>query len=93
MTTSIAAAINALTGGTDYSKGATGWDGPDIKTNPHLAGLNNTNASLDIFNLGNHPLAKPQNNSQYVRQVTAAYNRTIFEKIYPDFISGGGRAY
>lgn len=58
MKTSNAAAVNALTGGTDYSNGATGWDGRDLKKNSHLNGLNMASPSHDIFKLRDHPLKK-----------------------------------
>jgi RHS repeat-associated protein len=89
MTSSNKAAINALTGGRDYSNGATGWDGRDLRTNSHRIGLNISNASHDIFNVGDRPLPS----GKYVRQTTAAYGQTVFMKIHPDHIKKGGRGY
>lgn len=89
MTSSNKAAINALTGGKDYSNGATGWDGRDLRTNSHRTGLNISNPSHDIFKVGDSPLS----NGKYVRQTTAAYGQTVFMKIHQDHIKGGGRGY
>lgn len=95
MKASNAAAINALTGGYDYSNGATGWDGRDIagKNNSHKYGLNITNPAHDLYNLGDRPYTKKVNSSFYARQTTAAYGQTIFMRIHPDFIKGGGGRY
>ena len=93
MTTANAAAINALSGGRDYSNGATGWDGNDLPTNSHRFGLNISNPSHDIYGVGNSPLTQRENGSSYRRQSTAAHGGTMFYKIHPTFVSGGGRAY
>ncbi len=93
MVSSIAAAINAVTGGPDYSNGATGWDGRDLKTNSHRAGLNIADPSHDIFKVGDKPLSKKENGSSYRRQTTAAHGQTVFMRIHPAFVKGGGRAY
>ncbi|MBN8687565.1 MAG: hypothetical protein J0M10_11110 [Chitinophagales bacterium] len=93
MTTSVSAAINAVSGGKDYSNGATGWDGRDLKTNNHRTGLNIVDPSHDIFKVGDSPLKKNENGSPYRRQTTAAYGQTVFMKIHPRFVKGGGRAY
>ena len=89
MNSSNAAAVNALTGGKDYSSGATGWDGRDLKTNSHRTGLNISNPSHDIFKVGDSPLPS----GKYVRQTTATYGQTVFMKIHNDHIKGGGRGY
>lgn len=93
MKNSNAAAVNALTGGMDYSNGATGWDGRDLKTNSHRIGLNIASPSHDIYNVGDRPLTKKENGSFYRRQTTAAYGQTVFMIIHPLFIKGGGRKY
>ncbi|PLK42106.1 RHS repeat domain-containing protein [Emticicia sp. TH156] len=85
MTASNKAAINALTGGKDYSNGAIGWDGRDLRTNSHRAGLNISDPSHDIFKVGDRPLP----NGKYTRQTTAAYGQTVFMKIHKDHIKGG----
>jgi hypothetical protein len=93
MRTAVGGAINAVRGGTDYSNGATGWDGADLKINSHRFGLNIANSAHDIYNVGDRPHSKPRNGSNYSRQTTAAQGGTVFMRIHPDFVSGGGRAY
>ena len=95
MMVSISAAINAICEGFDYSNGATGWDGIDLKTNSHRFGLNIQDPSHDIFGVGDRPFKNPSshNNSRYSRQTTAAHGRTVFERIHPDYIKGGGRRW
>lgn len=93
MRLSTAAAINAMLGGTDYSNGATGWDGRDLPINSHRFGLNIAEPKHDIFNVGDRPFKTPQNGSSYARQTTAAYGKTVFMRIHPRFVKGGGRAY
>lgn len=95
MATSTAAAINAIIGGVDYSNGATGWDGRDLKTNSHRFGLNISDPKHDIFKVGDRPYKNPSkhNNSSYSRQTTAAYGKTVFERLHPKFIKGGGRKW
>lgn len=93
MRSAVAGAINAVTGGTDHSNGATGWDGADLKTNSHRFGLNVANSSHDIYKVGDRPLSTKENGSSYRRQTTAAVGGTVFMRIHPDFVAGGGRAY
>jgi hypothetical protein len=101
MTTANAAAVNALTGGRDYSNGATGWDGRDLINlnrdgsfaNGHRYGLNIPNAAHDIHNAGDRPLTRRENGSLYRRQVTAAHGQTMFMRIHPTYVRGGGRAF
>jgi hypothetical protein len=93
MKTSSAAAINALTGGIDYSNGATGWDGRDLKTNSHRIGLNISSPSHDLYKVGDRPLGKMENGSSYRRQTTAAFGESVFIRIHPKFVKGGGRKY
>lgn len=93
MQKSIAAAINAMTDGIDYSNGATGWDGADLPQNSHRFGLNISNPEHDIFKVGDRPLKNPVNGSYYKRQTTAAHGRTVFIRIHPRFIKGGGRKW
>ncbi len=62
-----AAAINALTGGHDYSNGATGWDGNDLPNNSHRFGLNISNPAHDIYKVGDRPLINQENGSLYRR--------------------------
>ena len=93
MKLAVAAAINAADGGVDYSNGATGWDGSDLRSNSHRFGLNISNPAHDIYNVGDRPLKKKENGSLYRRQTTAAYGGTVFMRIHPDFVKGGGRGY
>lgn len=93
MTTAIAGAINALTGGTDYSNGATGWDGADLKTNSHRFGLNIAHKSHDLYKVGDRPLSVKENGSLYRRQTTSSHGGTVFMRIHPTYVKGGGRAY
>lgn len=93
MQTAIFATINAITGGRDFSNGATGWDGADLKTNSHRFGLNIPDPAHDIYNVGDRPLKTKENGSLYRRQTTAAHGGTVFMRIHPDFVKGGGRAY
>jgi RHS repeat-associated protein len=90
-----AAAINAVSGGTDYSNGATGWDGNDLPINSHRFGLAISSPSHDIYKVGDNPLSSPDKNtgSLYMRQTTATYGGTVFMKIHPSWIKGGGRAF
>ena len=88
-----AGAINALMGGFDYSNRATGWDGNDLPFNSHRFGLNISNSSHDIYKVGDKPLSKKENGSYYRRQSTAAHGSTMFYKIHPTFVKGGGRAF
>jgi len=69
MRESSSAALNALTGGPDYSNGAVGWDGTDLPTNPHRYGTRYTDPAHDIFHLGNTPLP----NGSYDRESTVAH--------------------
>ncbi|MBZ5858570.1 RHS repeat-associated core domain-containing protein [Flavihumibacter profundi] len=91
MKSSAAAAINALTGGTDYSNGATGWDGRDLSKNSHRFGLNVTDPSHTT--VPDNPLTKKENGTTYRRQTTARQGETVFMRIYPAFVRGGGRPY
>ncbi|MCA9732067.1 hypothetical protein KC799_08050 [candidate division KSB1 bacterium] len=93
MTTAMAGAINAVSGGVDYSNGATGWDGSDLRTNSHRFGLNIADPSHDIYNVGDRPLMQRENGSLYRRQTTAAHGGTVFMRIHPDFVQGGAPAY
>ena len=77
MRTSFAAAINALVGGTDFSNGATGWDGRDLKINSHRFGLNIADPKHDIFGVGDRPNKPTPQKAQYYRQTTAAYGQTV----------------
>lgn len=88
-----AGAINALIGGIDFSNGATGWDGNDLPFNSHRFGLHISDTSHDIYNVGDKPLSKKENGSYYRRQSTSAHGRTMFYKIHPTFVKGGGRAF
>jgi hypothetical protein len=89
MKSSTAAAVSALTGGVDYSNGATGWDGRDLKTNDHRFGLNISNPSHDIHNVGDKPLS----NGTYKRQTTAAHGQTVFMRIHPNAVKKGAPNY
>ena len=93
MKTSFAAAINALVGGNDYSNGATGWDGRDLKTNSHRFGLNIADQQHDIFGVGDRPNKPNPQKAQYYRQTTAAYGQTVFMRIHPEHIRKGGRRW
>jgi len=86
MKTSIAAGINSVMGWKDYSNNATGWDGPDLSTNSHLAGLHYADPNHNIFNL------QETKNSMggWTRETTAAFGETVFHKIHP---SWNGRKY
>jgi len=86
MLTAMGAAVNATSGGKDYSNGATGWDGRDLPVNAHRNGLSNSNPSYDIFHLGNRPLS----NGTYVRDVTGAAGHSVFIKIDPAFVKRTG---
>lgn len=81
MSTAMGAAVNATSGGKDYSNGATGWDGRNLPVNSHRFGLSNSNASYDIYHLGDRPLR----NGTYVRDVTGAAGHSVFIKIDPAF--------
>jgi hypothetical protein len=93
MEMSTAAAINAATHGEDYSNGATGWDGRDLKTNSHRFGLNISDSKHDIFKVGDRPFSPLRNGSAYSRQTTAAHGETVFMRIHPNWIKNGGRPY
>jgi len=56
MQTAIAGSINALSGGKDYSNGATHWAGNDIGSSAEkwAEGLKFTDTKHDLFNLGNN---------------------------------------
>ncbi|HTD99294.1 MAG TPA: RHS repeat-associated core domain-containing protein, partial [Mucilaginibacter sp.] len=89
MTTAMGAAVNATSGGRDYSNGATGWDGRDLPNNSHANGFHFTNASHDIFNMGNQPLS----NGTYRRESTAAAGHTVFYRIDPTLVKHGTPNY
>lgn len=91
--TAVAASINAVSGGHDYSNGAAGWDGRDLSYNSHRFGLNISNPAHDLFNVGDRPLARPENGSNYRRQTPAAFGQIVFMQIHPTFVDGGGRGY
>lgn len=91
MTNAVAGAINVVRGGQDYSNGATGWDGRDLKSNSHRFGLNVTNPSHT--NVPDNPLKQRENGSLYRRQTTASAGQTVFMRIHPSFVKGGGRAW
>ncbi|NJL76887.1 MAG: hypothetical protein HC892_19570 [Saprospiraceae bacterium] len=88
-----AGALNAVNRGHDWSNGTTGWDGADLRTNNHRFGLNIADSSHDIYNVGDRPLQTSRNGSNYLRQTTAAQGGTVFMRIHPDFVGGGGRSY
>ncbi len=90
MKTSMAAAINAVTGGVDFSNGATDWDGTDLKTNSHRIGLHIADPAHDIFKVGDRPFKPKRMNSSYARETTGAAGHTVFMKISPEWIKNGG---
>lgn len=90
MKTAVAGAINAVMGGTDYSNGATGWDGADLKTNSHRFGLNIADSSHDIYKVGDRPLTTPVQGASYTRQTTAAHGGSVFMRIHPDWVKKTG---
>jgi hypothetical protein len=93
MKTSTAAAVDAAIGGKDYSNGATVWDGRDLKFNSHRFGLHISSPDHDIYNVGDRPLSHRENGSVYRRETTGAAGQTVFMRIYPTFVRGGGRAF
>ena len=99
MRLAIKGAINAVTGGTDYSNGAYFWDGVDLGTNydhhPKIqAGYKFTSDAHRIYkvdgapitdNAVSHPGKSPYD---YTYETTAARGKTVFSKFTSDYQTG-----
>ncbi len=104
MQSAIAGAINAVTGGQDYSNGATHWAGNDIASSIEkraTGGLLVTDKTHDVNNVGSKKASGApvigRNRDKSVRgtynytwQTTAGYGGTTFMKKTDEYIKATG---
>ena len=93
MQTAIAGAINALTGGTDYSNGATHWAGDDIGSSREkraTGGLLFTEASHDMFGLGSKTKSGAPITEYYIHNGKKTSERGTYSYTWETTAAHGG---